>query len=400
MVSVLKDKHIIHVCALAQVMIHFKLPLLRALDEMGVRQTIYCSDIQYNRKSSDAYIEGGDIHALRSMGYHLHVGPFTRRPGLSTPHCIRALTRYLSAVRPDIVLGHQPMGALVAISSARRAGVPVKIYFTGALKRVTAIDKLIYRHGENYLMRSADAVMLNNHEDYDYARSLEGVGEKAHFVSASEGCGIDTDIFNSSSRIKARASIRSELGYDDKDIVIGFMGRLEWEKGFREMASAASSLGSMNMGDRVRFLIIGNGPDEKAILSMINKHGLSDIFRFTGYQRDVVRYFSALDISVLPSYREGLPTVLAQAMALGIPCVASNVRGSRELIEHERSGLIAGPKNSTALTDALYRLIRDPELRLKFGEQAEQRIRLNYAQSKLLPVTLGIIENTAKKHFV
>ena len=58
------------------------------------------------------------------------------------------------------------------------------------------MDKLIYRHGEKYLMRSADAVMLNNHEDYDYARSVEGVGEKAHFVSASEGCGIDIDILH------------------------------------------------------------------------------------------------------------------------------------------------------------------------------------------------------------
>lgn len=398
--SVLEGRHIIHVCVMAQVMVHFKLPLLEALHRLGARQTIYCSDIQYNRKSSEAYVEGGDIHLLRSMGYHVHVGPFTRRPGVSTPLCISSLTGYLRNAAPDMVLAHQPMGALVGIISARRARVPAKVYFSGALKRVTTMDKLIYKYGEHFIMRAADAVMLNNLEDYEYARSVPGVGEKAYFVSASEGCGIDTDIFNSHSRVNSRASIRSELGYKDSDIVIGFAGRLEWEKGFRELADAASVLRGRQTGERARFLIIGTGPDDMAIMSMIKKRGLADIFRFAGYQRDVLRYFSALDICTLPSYREGLPTVILQAMALGIPCVASNVRGSRELIEHGKCGLIAGPHDAAALADALYTLVLDPGLRVKMGQHAQERIQLNYSQDKLLPETVRIVEEVAKGFFL
>ncbi len=396
----MRGRHVIHVCALAQVMVHFKLPLLRALDDMGVRQTIYCSDIQYNKNRSDAYVEGGDVHYLRSLGLDVHIGPLTRRPGVLTPYCIGVLTKYLQSVTPDMVMGHQPMGSLVAIISACRARVPAKVYFSGALKRVTMMDKLIYVHGENYIMRAADAVMLNNLEDYEYAASLSGVGAKAHFVSASEGCGIDTDYFNSPARLMQRDSIRAELGYADDDIVIGFMGRLEWEKGFRELIIAASILRADHMDEPIHFLLIGNGTDEKEIASMTSKYGVSDMFKFVGYQRDVRRYFSALDISVLPSYREGLPTVLLQAMALGIASIASNVRGSRELIQHNTSGLIAGPHDPDSLADALYRLISDPALRLSLAQKAEKRIQLNYAQEQLLPKTLGIIESTARENFI
>ena len=108
--------------------------------------------------------------------------------------------------------------------------------------------------------------------------------------------------------------------------------------------------------------------------------------------------FSSFDMFVLPSYREGLPTVLLQAMAMGIPCVGTNIRGSRELIQDGLTGLLVEPKSAETLARALASIISDPDLAARIADKGESRILENYSQTFLLPRTLGIIGSVIEKH--
>jgi len=387
------NKRILHVSAVAEVIVHFKLPLLAALDDKGARQTIYCSDEQYCRSREDAYKEGGHIKMLLDHDYRVQVGNIRRRPSLRTILDIIALFKYLRQERFDIVMAHQPQAALVAIPASIMANTPLKVYFSGGLMILTAVERLFKRHVENLLIRYSDATMLNNMEDFEYASKIAGPKSKAYFVSASEGCGVDTSEFNVNKRLFMRDDIRNELCIEDGVQVVGFIGRCVWKKGIRELIDAASIIVERHQIERIMFLIVGTGSDYDAVISEVERRKLSEHFIFTGYRSDVERYFSAIDVFVHPSYWEGLPTSLLQAMAMGLPCLATDIRGSRELIQDGLSGIILKSHEPEELAAELIALLEDGQMALSLGNNANLRITNEYSQSLLLPRTIDIINS-------
>ena len=391
MLDRLSGMKVLHVATMAEVLVHFKLPLLEMLSRAGAVQSIYCSDEQYCMDRGDSYNEGGHLKALYDLGYNVHVGPITRRPSFRTFYEILALSRHIKSAGYDIVMSHQSVAAMVAMPAANLAGTPVKIISSGGLRVVTPLDRLLNRHGENMMIRLSDAILVNNREDYEYVRGLRGGLLKARLVGAMEGCGIDTDEINPETRLDNRLEIRRKLSLDDSVKVVSYAGRLVWEKGIKELIEAASTLQTSLPGVRIVYLIIGIGPDAKDMQDMIERAGLTDKFMFTGYRFDIIKYLSASDIFVLPSYREGLPTTLLQAMALGLSCIATNIRGSRELIDDKISGLIVNPHESGALAQAITTILDDPAMAEAMGRQARRTVEERYSRGMLLPRTMDTI---------
>lgn len=396
MSDVISGIRILHVSTMAEVLVHFKLPLLEKLSNAGALQSIYCSDEQYCRDREDSYKEGGHMKVLLDLGYDIEVGPVSRRLSYNKIPEIFALSKHIRREKYDMVIAHQSVGALLAIPAARLAGTPVKIISSGGLRVVTLADRLVNKYGEHLMIRLSDAILINNMEDYEYVSMLWGCSKKAHFVSASEGCGVDTSLFSPESRLAARSAMRSELGIDNDETVISFVGRFVWEKGFRELIEAASMLNTKLPGRRLRYLLVGIGPDTDSIIRLVERKGLMDKFLFTGYRMDIEQYFSASDIFVLPSYREGLPTVLLQAMAMGLPCVATNIRGSRELMEDGRCGIIVEPHRSSDLASALTLVINDQNKAEELGRRAAEIVKLKYSRDILLPKTVDTIRKVVE----
>jgi glycosyltransferase involved in cell wall biosynthesis len=235
--------------------------------------------------------------------------------------------------------------------------------------------------------------MLNNLEDYDYASRLWGCRGKACFVSASEGAGINTQVFNIKNRLSIRPDIRKELGIEKNELVIGYIGRCLWKKGMGDFLKAAYILKSKGLSPRTRYLVVGTGSDFNEITREVERLGLDGDVIFSGYKSDVRRYFSALDIFVHPSYWEGLPTTLLQAMAMGLPSIATDVRGSRELIEHGKSGIIVDIRSPEAIAEAVAGLLKDRARAEAMAREAHRRISENYSQEVLLPRTIEIVNN-------
>lgn len=394
--DVISGLKILHVSTMAEVLVHFKLPLLEMLSNAGAIQSVYCSDEQYCGSKDDSYKEGGHLRILLDLGYRVNVGQITRRPSIRTLFEIWVLSRHIRESGYDLVIAHQPVAALVGITAAKLAGARSKIYFSGGLRVVTLADRLINKYGEHLMVLLSDATMLNNHEDYDYVRGLWGGSGKARFAGAIEGCGIDTDEFSLSGRLAVRRDIRKQLSIEDREVIICFAGRLVWEKGIEELISAVSILEKTLPGFCVRCLVVGVGPDMDEIRGRVEKAGLARKFILTGYRFDIQRHLAACDIFVLPSYREGLPTTLLQAMAMGLPCVATNIRGSRELIHDGYNGLIVSTHDSGALAGALASLVNNPVMAENMGMHARKSVLEKYSRDILLPRTMDTIRDVLK----
>lgn len=181
--------------------------------------------------------------------------------------------------------------------------------------------------------------------------------------------GID---FKSFGKGEARERVRGELGIGRSAIVVGTVGRLSREKGQEILLEAACTLKERH--PETIYLVVGEGPDR----ARLEEKFASDRIRFTGYCRDVATLLEAMDIFVLPSLTEGLPLALLEAMASHLPVVATRVGEVPSVIQEGVSGLIVDPGAAAGLVAAIRRLVGDPCLRKKMGEEGRLSVERHY----------------------
>lgn len=157
-----------------------------------------------------------------------------------------------------------------------------------------------------------------------------------------------------------RLNKRKMLGINESEHVAGYVGRLSDEKGLQYLIEAGIILKQKN--EVFRILIIGDGPKRKELENLARGKGLEKEIMFIGFQNDVEKWLPVLDIFVLSSLTEGTPMALLEAMAAGIPVIATSVGGVPKVIEDGCNGFLIGPADSLALADKLLTLFRNPLL--------------------------------------
>lgn len=170
---------------------------------------------------------------------------------------------------------------------------------------------------------------------------------------------------------------------DDRIIRIGTVCRLSKEKGVEYLILSAKQI--LNKMPNVEFLIVGTGNEEDKLKELAQKLEIGKKIRFVGFQRDVIKYLSELDIFTLtPIRRESFGIGVAEAMACGIPVVATNIGGLSELVKDGLTGFIVPPKDPKAIANALIKLIKDVKLRKKMGVLARQRVEEKFGIQKMI----------------
>lgn len=167
--------------------------------------------------------------------------------------------------------------------------------------------------------------------------------------------------------LPAKGELRKRLGFPEEGIYIIFAGSLVERKGLRYLIKAFTEIKNENL----KLLIIGEGKMKLEFQRM----SCDDRIEFLGYKENAVEYIKAADILVLPSFHEGLPNVLLEAMAVGTPVIATNVSGIPELIEDGVNGLLIPPRNSDALKKAIARLIADIHLAKEFVRSSLEKVK-------------------------
>ncbi len=181
--------------------------------------------------------------------------------------------------------------------------------------------------------------------------------------------GIDPDRFR---RQRSRSDARGQLGLPADVLVVGGVGRLDEAKGFSHLIAAAARLRAEFPGLVVA--ITGDGPMRKSLEAEAVREGVEDVVRFLGFRSDVQLVLDALDVFVLPSLCEAHPYALLEAMATKLPAVGTAVGGVPETIVDGITGFVVPPRNSDRLAVAIRTLLLDPDLRLRLGEAARDRV--------------------------
>ena len=185
---------------------------------------------------------------------------------------------------------------------------------------------------ERWLAHYTDALITINHEDYERAKKfkLKDHG-KVYYVP---GVGIDTSQYRSDRQI--RFEKRRELGLANDDIALISMGDLIERKNYPVAIEAIAKVGKSNL----HYFICGQGPDEEKLVSLADELGIKEQIHFLGYRTDIKELLQAADIFLFTTLQEGLARSLMEAMASGLPCIASRIRGNTDLLNDSNGGIL------------------------------------------------------------
>ncbi len=203
--------------------------------------------------------------------------------------------------------------------------------------------------------------------------------------------GIDTDKYQFDESL--RKKLRAKLGIDDKFILL-FLGRWVSQKGIYELLEALKSLNQE--GNNVVLILIGSC-DNDEILKKINEEDLKNFVIPIGIVENTLEFFCASDIFVLPSYAEGLPIAMLEAMACGLPVVVSAVGGIPYVVENFKDGILVKPQDSKDLIDKINWCLANPEELKKIGENAKKKIREKYSLDRMTDEYIKIFKKVTRK---
>jgi glycosyltransferase involved in cell wall biosynthesis len=185
-------------------------------------------------------------------------------------------------------------------------------------------------------------------------------------------------------RFEKRAETRkmkTQLGFEEKTRVIGTVGSLVIEKGHIYLLEAARQI--LDVVKDLKFLIIGDGPLQKALEEKSEELGIKKHVIFMGHRKDIPELLTAMDIFVLPSIKEGLPVALLEAMAAKKPVIATRVGAIPRVIESKDIGILVEPKDISGLRDALASLIDDPERMKLLARGGFNRVSMDFSSDEM-----------------
>lgn len=273
-----------------------------------------------------------------------------------------ALGGIVKAINPDIV--HSWLwysNFLCGIS--RRFGLWRHIPFIASQRgdyharyskfRLWLTEKLIYNTA-NILLTNSDQIRQHLHQQYP----------EKEIISLPNLLELPAEEWNPIQRDNT----------EEKQIVC--VGRFAPEKGHRYLIEALDLLKNKELKWRCTFL--GEGELENDLRTLTEKYNLSENVAFPGFCEDVFSVLLNADLFVLPSLHEGSPNALIEAMGIGLPCIASDVGGIKDLVENEKNGILVSPQNSKALSEALYHVLTNPELAVELGRNARASIQQKF----------------------
>lgn len=318
---------------------------------------------------------GPDVPVIEAAGIRHIPVPMTRNvTPLADMVALWRLYRVMRRERFTIVHTHNPKPGLLGQLAARMAGVPVVVntlhgfYFHD---KMPPARRRFYIAMEKIAARCSDVILSQNREDIQTA-IWEHIcpPEKIKHL----GNGIDIHRFDRERLApEALAQTRSGLGLPPGAPIVGFVGRLVEEKGILELLQAAGWV--REHIPSIRLLIIGPVEFEKPDAfkpESAGQYGLADACIFTGMRQDMPELYALMDVFVLPSHREGLPRSPMEASAISVPCVVTDIRGCREVVEHGRNGLLVPLGDVQALAGAIVELLTDREKARRMGEEGRR----------------------------
>lgn len=370
---------ILYITAVAFTVEHFLLSHINYLLSKGLEVEIACSP-------------GATTDKLIERGYIVHPIEIERQINpISNLKSIINLKKLIEERHYNAVHVHTPIASVLGRIAARLANVQKIIYTCHGFyfhEYTPFLKYHLFYTIEKFAAGFTTLIFSVNREDIETIKITNLCSlEKLHYLGST---GIDVHKFNPNNldenyqeHLKASLGIPQDIGP-----IIGTIGRLTKEKGGMDLVEAIAKI--RLQFPNIHALVVGGQLSserdefEEKLRKKISEMDIGQHITLTGYRKDIPELIGLMDVFVLPSYREGLGNVILEAMAMEKPAVAYNIRGCREAIVHEQTGLLAPPMNSELLADAILTLLNDPQRCQQMGVAGRQRILQEYEESQVL----------------
>lgn len=359
------------------------LNLARVLISGGYRVTVCC------------YYEHDDwmVGAFREVGAEVFLIGLKRTQGFL--RLIRELKTLFHKIKPDIVHVQYMAPGFVPIVAARISGIrtvfatvhqPGRTYGTKAKVLLRAASLLC--SASFCVSKAAEKSWFGSSSVFE-ARKYRKPRRK-HFTIYNA---IDVSIIAEGVRRIDQVAFKKSLGLDGQRLIVGAVGRLREEKGqdvlIQAMAIVIQSI------PEVCLLLVGDGPDREKLQKLSYDLGLVNHIYWAGQidPEAVIPYYAIMNVVVVPSRFEGFGLTAAEAMAAGLPVLASNVDGLCEVVKHEETGYLVPPENSELLADRIIDLLADPDKAVDMGQAGRVRAEHYFSMAQFSEAILAVYKS-------
>jgi glycosyltransferase involved in cell wall biosynthesis len=368
---------ILQCCAVDFTVAKFLLPLMRAQRGWGFDVHFACAP-------------GPLVGGIEAEGFAYRPVPF-RRGFNPVPH-LAAFRKLLDIAREGdyaAVHLHTPVASLLGRPAVRRAGAPLVLYTAHGFyfhEAMPAGARRLHIELERRAHRSADFLFTQSREDAVTAER-EGIALPGRILAI--GNGVDLSLFSPATEpAPEQAAVREEFGFPAAGPMALMMGRVVREKGYGELIDAWAAVAQSL--PHARLLCVGptleseRGNYLPEARRRVVRSGLEGSVVFAGMREDIPRLLRAADLFVLPSWREGLPRSIIEAMACGRAVVATDIRGSREAVVDGETGRLVPARAAAPLAEAMLEVMTNAPLRAAMGEAGRRRAEAHFDERDVI----------------
>lgn len=297
--------------------------------------------------------------------------------------------KLIATLKPHIIHVHAPnFFSSFAVVIAKILRIPV----VATVHRVEVMPlKSKYMHFVRRMVLSLfDRIVAVSAATRQLTQDCGVDGSKIHIIWNS----VEEDAFRPRSKSETRRQLRIAK---ERDVVL-FVGNVVWRKGIKYLICAMLQI--LQNRD-VQLVIVGDGPGRSSLQHLVDSVNLKDNVLFAGHlpTEKLALYYNAADVFVLPSLSEGQSVALLEAMASGLPIVATNVRGNKESVIDKINGFLVSPKDYVELAQAISMILDDENLKQQFSQKSLELYRKNFSERNQLDKYLFIYDKLLKRKF-
>jgi glycosyltransferase involved in cell wall biosynthesis len=328
----------------------------------------------------------------------IQIRPFKARHSfLYDPILLLKLIGLFKRGQYDIVHTHSTKPGILGRIAAKIAGVPIIIHglhvnalevFDSKFINVITIllEKITGKFTDAHI--SVSEIVSKKYLEY-------GIGKRIKYFTVRSGMEINK-FFNAKGKVNNQQK-RQELGINREDFIIGNVGRLEVSKGHHFLFQAIKEILKFRKDQPIKLLVIGEGEEKEKLIKYAKKLNIEKKIIFTGYRKDVAELMAIMDLFVFTSLREGLPRVLVQAAAVGIPSVAFNIDGVSEILKDNYNGFLIEPTNIKQLVERIIKYIDNKESIRIHGKNGQNVVRNRWSVEEMVKRTDQIYSHLVEK---
>ena len=326
-----------------------------------------------------------DEEFAKSLPDYIHYIPVPMKRGISVAgiKAMFQMKKIFQKEKFDIIQYSTPNASLYASIAGKLAKVPVRLYCQWGMVFVgfQGIKRWIFKQEEKFVCKLSTWIEPDSKSNLEFAH-LEGLypENKGSVIWNGSASGVSLEKFDISKKQEYRQKIRSEYRIPDDAFVYGFVGRITRDKGINELLQAYKSI----MNENSYLLMVGNEElDENMNMELFNWSKNNSQVIYTGVTNVVEQFLSAMDVYILPSYREGFGMGVIEAEAMGVPVIVTDIPGPTDAMIDNETGIVVQKADVESLYNAMISIREDKVRYFAMSEKAHDFVVNNFEQKQL-----------------